>query len=392
MNKPKISVIIVYNNKSNLENCLKSVLAQTFSNIEVICVNNASKDNAQDIVKQYANKNECIKLIELPYENDAMFAKRAGLGVAEGDFIYFISPEKELNSNFLMNEYINTSVKENIKIENNHLYRRNFLENDEEITGFIKEKIELEAKKYAQLLKEEKESIKKEFDKFYQINAENIKNSAYDITCRFTQLEKNFYEKDYQYNEKIQNSLKEYNEQNKENTGKIYADISKVYDFVVSEVNKKGTDINKVYDEITKNYHYTENLIEEKKKELLDISNNRNDNLAEKVTEIEKELTLRYVNLKRLMDIQLDDMLLKINSISPKGTEDNNSLNKTLSDNIDNMYVQINKLSSSFYEELTKMYKETNEKFIQAKAEYNNNLDKKISELRNEFNSETGKE
>ena len=57
------------------------------------------------------------------------------------------------------------------------------------------------------------------------------------------------------------------------------------------------------------------------------------------------------------MDMQLDDILLKVNS-SAGETENNASLNKSLSDNIDKMYTQINKLSSSFYEELSKMYKD----------------------------------
>lgn len=391
MNKPKISVIIIYNNKTNLENCLNSVLNQSFPNLEIICVNNAAKDDAADIVKKAAKKDGRIKLIELPIVNDISFAQRAALGVAEGDYVYFINPEKELALDSLMDAYINNSIKENIKIQNNHLYRRNFLENDDEITGLIKEKIEQELKQYTETIKEQKEELQKNFDDFYQINADNIKNSAYELTCRFNQLEKNFYEKDYQYNEKVQNTLKELNTQNDEAARKIREDISKVYDYVTSEINKKGNDINKVYEEITKNYHYTEDLIEEKKKELLNISDNRNENLTNKFAEIEKELTLRYVNLKRLMDMQLDDILLKVNS-SADETEDNASLNKSLSDNIDKMYTQINKMSSSFYEELSKMYKDMNNKFIQAKEEYNYELEKKLSEVKNEVNSKTGKE
>ena len=51
---PKISIIIpIYNVENHLEECLDSVLSQSFKDLEVICVNDGSTDNSLDIIKQY---------------------------------------------------------------------------------------------------------------------------------------------------------------------------------------------------------------------------------------------------------------------------------------------------------------------------------------------------
>ena len=54
---PKISVIVpVYNVERYLANCLDSILDQTFSDFEVICVNDGSKDNSRNILEEYKQK------------------------------------------------------------------------------------------------------------------------------------------------------------------------------------------------------------------------------------------------------------------------------------------------------------------------------------------------
>ena len=68
MNEIFFSVIIPnYNNSTYLEKCLKSVLNQTFTNYELIVIDDVSTDNSVEVVKnifnQYQNKN--TKLIEL---------------------------------------------------------------------------------------------------------------------------------------------------------------------------------------------------------------------------------------------------------------------------------------------------------------------------------------
>ena len=53
--KDKITAIIpVYNVENYLERCLKSILYNTYTNLEIICVNDGSTDNSRDICEKFA--------------------------------------------------------------------------------------------------------------------------------------------------------------------------------------------------------------------------------------------------------------------------------------------------------------------------------------------------
>ena len=54
---PKISVILsVYNTSAFLNQCLDSIISQSFKNIEIICVDDSSTDNSLDILREYEKK------------------------------------------------------------------------------------------------------------------------------------------------------------------------------------------------------------------------------------------------------------------------------------------------------------------------------------------------
>lgn len=98
---PKISVIIpIYNVAKYLERCLDSVLAQTFREFEIICVNDGSTDNSLEILQQYAKKDERIKIIT--QENKGLSeARNVALDVAKGEFIAFADSDDYYAPNFL---------------------------------------------------------------------------------------------------------------------------------------------------------------------------------------------------------------------------------------------------------------------------------------------------
>ena len=65
MKNPKISVIVsVYNTEKYIEKCLDSLLNQTYSNIEIVVINDCSTDGSLKILKKYAKKYDNIILIE----------------------------------------------------------------------------------------------------------------------------------------------------------------------------------------------------------------------------------------------------------------------------------------------------------------------------------------
>ena len=61
---PEISIIVpVFNTGKYLSNCLDSILGQTFSGFEVICVDDGSTDESADILAKYAKNDNRVKII-----------------------------------------------------------------------------------------------------------------------------------------------------------------------------------------------------------------------------------------------------------------------------------------------------------------------------------------
>ena len=148
MKSPKVSLILIYDKQDNLKECLNSLIMQSLKDIEIICVNNASKDEAENIVKELSLNEERIKLICMPMPEDNISAKKIALGVAGGDFVCFVNSCEIYDTDFVRELYLK-SIEENlINTKENHFYRRSFLENDEEIAQIINDKVNQEIQKY----------------------------------------------------------------------------------------------------------------------------------------------------------------------------------------------------------------------------------------------------
>lgn len=92
MNK-KVSVIIpVYNVEKYLEECIESVLKQTYKNLEIILVDDGSKDNSGNICDEYAKKDERIKVIHKT-NGGLSDARNAGIDIAKGEYITFLDSD-----------------------------------------------------------------------------------------------------------------------------------------------------------------------------------------------------------------------------------------------------------------------------------------------------------
>ena len=89
----KFSIIIpVYNVEQYLRDCLDSVLNQTFSDWEAICVNDGSTDGSSVILDEYAAKDSRFKMISQNNAGTAA-ARNTGLKVANGDYIFFLDSD-----------------------------------------------------------------------------------------------------------------------------------------------------------------------------------------------------------------------------------------------------------------------------------------------------------
>lgn len=65
MNIPEISIVVpIYNAEKYLRHCLDSLINQTMQDIEIICVNDGSKDNSLMILQEYAKRDKRIILLD----------------------------------------------------------------------------------------------------------------------------------------------------------------------------------------------------------------------------------------------------------------------------------------------------------------------------------------
>ena len=87
----KLSIIIpCYNTEKYINKCLDSVLNSTLKDIEVIIINDGSKDSTLDIIKSYKDK----RIIIIDKENDGVaMARNDGIKKATGEYITFIDSD-----------------------------------------------------------------------------------------------------------------------------------------------------------------------------------------------------------------------------------------------------------------------------------------------------------
>ena len=100
MNYPLLSVIIpVYNTEIYLEKCLDSILGQSYPNIEVIVVDDASPGNTKQILGRY-KENENVHYVRRTVNSGLFHARLDGLERATGDYIAFVDSDDYVSSDF----------------------------------------------------------------------------------------------------------------------------------------------------------------------------------------------------------------------------------------------------------------------------------------------------
>lgn len=107
-----ISVILnVYNGEQYIENCIISILSQTYDNFEFIIVNDGSTDSTKDIIDRYYTKDNRIRVFHT--ENKGISSSRAfGLTQITGDYFIFIDGDDYVDKDYLQELY-DSIVKNN---------------------------------------------------------------------------------------------------------------------------------------------------------------------------------------------------------------------------------------------------------------------------------------
>lgn len=90
----KVSVLVaVYNTADYLPQCLDSLLAQTVTDIEVLCVDDGSTDASPAILQQYAERDQRIKPTFLKENTGLAHARNVALRQATGEYVCFVDSD-----------------------------------------------------------------------------------------------------------------------------------------------------------------------------------------------------------------------------------------------------------------------------------------------------------
>ncbi|MBP2046668.1 glycosyltransferase [Methanobacterium aggregans] len=110
MNEIKVSVVIpVYNVEKYLKQCLESLINQTLSEIEIICVNDGSTDGSLEILEEYTEKDDRVRVINKKNGGIAS-ARNRGMEFATGDYMGFVDSDDWIKLNMYEKLYENAQL------------------------------------------------------------------------------------------------------------------------------------------------------------------------------------------------------------------------------------------------------------------------------------------
>ena len=118
----KVSIIVpCYNDEKYIERCLNSLINQEYSNIEILCIDDGSKDNTKKIIKNFLEKDSRIKYFYK--ENGGLSsARNYGLKYIDGYYCCFIDSDDYVDSTYV-SKLVNSIEKNNAYIAVCEFYR-----------------------------------------------------------------------------------------------------------------------------------------------------------------------------------------------------------------------------------------------------------------------------
>ena len=97
----KTSVVIpVYNSRQFLQQCLDSIFAQSFSDFEVICVDDGSTDDSNELLSEYALNYPNVKVLRQQHSGQGT-ARNLGVTLARGEYVKFVDADDYLHPDAL---------------------------------------------------------------------------------------------------------------------------------------------------------------------------------------------------------------------------------------------------------------------------------------------------
>jgi len=102
MNHKLVSIIVpVYNVEKYIEQCINSIVNQTYRNLEIIFVNDGSTQNEESIIKQYMENDARIYYIKKDVNEGLFRARVTGVEASHGEYIQFVDSDDYINTDFI---------------------------------------------------------------------------------------------------------------------------------------------------------------------------------------------------------------------------------------------------------------------------------------------------
>lgn len=130
---PKVSIIIpIYNAEKYIQTTVDSVLSQTFSDWELLLIDDCSKDHTSSICEKLVQSDNRITYIRQNENGGPAKARNVGIGYAKGEYLAFVDSDDTIEPTFL-ERLVSTSIVNNADIvwcnykeiwENNIIYRK----------------------------------------------------------------------------------------------------------------------------------------------------------------------------------------------------------------------------------------------------------------------------
>ena len=114
--KPKLTVAVgVYNAEKYIDECMDSLLGQTFKDMEIILVESESPDNCAQICAQYAEKYPFVRFVQCKNSGDTANPRNTAISIAEGEYITFIDAD-DLVDREMYAEMVGRMEKDNLDV------------------------------------------------------------------------------------------------------------------------------------------------------------------------------------------------------------------------------------------------------------------------------------
>ena len=101
MQGKKVSIIIpCYNQAQYVSEAIESALNQTYKNVEIVVINDASKDNGADVIKGYANKYPNIIFLDEKENKGVVKSRNLAILKSSGEYILPVDADDKIDSTF----------------------------------------------------------------------------------------------------------------------------------------------------------------------------------------------------------------------------------------------------------------------------------------------------